>query len=168
MEENSNLKIVQRLLELAKNQIGEYNLFPRPFKEEQIWLANILHDSLHKHEAEFKAKFQEIVGHYKASLKDKLGYGWFHSAEKLVWKQMQINQLMYAIYGDKFQNKDLVFNKKLGNDAYRDFICQIDRTALMTPKELEIHHKECNKIGKEIVAEILKKEKGDKKDWLKP
>lgn len=161
--ENSNLQIVQRLLELSKNRMEGYTLFPRPFKKEQIWLSNVLNDSLNLMEAEFNRKFQEIVGHYKSSLKEGKGYGWFHSPEKLAWGRMQINQLSYAIYGDKFTHKELEFKEELGNDAYREFICQIDRTVLMTPKELKEHNEQINRMAKEILDEILAEEK-EKKD----
>ncbi len=164
MESNTNIQIVQRLLELSKNEIGGYSIFPRNFKEERIWLANILSDSMRQHEAEFAQEFREIVGHYKSSLKEGKGYGWFHSPEKLAWKKMQINQLIYAIYGDKYTNaeKELKFNKKLGNDAYRDFICQIDPTVLMTPAQLKKHNSQCNKIASEILSEILKEKEKNK------
>ncbi len=152
----SNLHIVQRLLELAKNQI-EYNVYPKHYKEEHIFLSNMLSDSLRKHEDEFARKFQEAVGQYKGSLRDKT-YGWFHSPEKLVWLNMEINQLKYAIYGERFVH-ELNFNEDLGNDAYRDFICQINRTVLMTPEELKIHNDEVNKLSMEILQEILAEEK---------
>lgn len=164
-KEDSNLNIIKRLLELGRNQMDGYTLFPRPYKEEQIWLANILSDSLRRKEADFAEVFRTAVGHYKSSLKEGKGYGWFHGAEKLVWAKMQINQLMYAIYGDErftATMQDLRFNEELGKDAYRDLICQIDRTVLMTPEELERHNEECNRMAMEILDEI-KKEEEEKK-----
>ena len=158
MSENSNIQIVQRLLELAKNPL-DYSASPKNFKQEHIFLSNVLNDSKARMEREFNEAFKEIVGQYKRTLKEGKGYGWFHDPEKLEWKQNYINQVDYAIYGDKFTRKQLKFNEKLKNKAYKDFIEQIDRTALMTPIQLKKHNEQCNKIAKEIMAEILAEEK---------
>jgi len=163
MEENSNLKIVQRLLELSRNEPGyneERPMFPREYKQEQIWLANILSDSLHKEERNFKAIFTMAVAEYKMNLKKGKGYGWFNSgtAEKLEWSNTHINQMTYAIYGERFE-RPLRFKSSLKNKAYKDFINQIDRTVLMTPRQLKKHNSDINRISKELVKEILAKSK---------
>lgn len=84
-------------------------------------------------------------------------YGWFHSPEKLEWIGMQINQLKYVVYGEEF-TRTLKFNKELGKDAYRDFICQVDRTVLMSDDELRAHNLELERISFEVANEILKQE----------
>ncbi len=157
---DSNLKIVQRLLELAKNQPGyneERPLFPKSYDTEQIWLANVLNDSRNIMEREFKEEFQRVVAQYKMTLKEGKGYGWFHSPEKLEWIKMQINQLKYVVYGEEYI-REIKFNDSLKNKAYKDFIEQIDRTVLMTPAQLKKHDAEINRISKEVMAEILKEE----------
>jgi len=162
--DNSNLAIIQRLLELGKNQLG-YNekrpSFPRPYKEEQIWLSNILTDSLRNEEREFNEEFQKIVARYKMTFALKKGYGWFQNAEKLEWLNTKINQLKYIIYGDVFE-RPIEFNPSLGNKAYKDFIEQIDRTVLMTPAQLKKHNQQINKISKDILKEILEEKKTKK------
>lgn len=162
--DNSNLAIVKRLLELGKNQPG-YNekrpSFPRPYKEEQIWLSNILTDSLQNEEREFKEKFANIVNEYKRTLREKKTYGWFHGADSLEWSMVHINQLKYAIYGDVFE-RPLEFKQSLGNEAYKDFIEQIDRTVLMTPAQLKKHNQEINRISNDILKEILEEKKTKK------
>ncbi len=154
-----NLKIVERLLEIVKNEL-DYSHFPKPFKQEYMFLSNVLSDAKRKRENEFNEAFKEIVGQYKQTLA-KEGYGWFRAPEKLCWLRVYINQLDYAIYGgkDHYDQKELFFNEKLKEGAYLDFINQIDRTALMTSEELKIHNEECNRIGLEILNEILAEEK---------
>jgi hypothetical protein len=153
----SNVHIVQRLLELAKNPL-EYSTSPKHFKKEHMFLSNVLSDSLRKHEDEFAKAFKYAVGTYKSNLAENKEYGWFNDPSQLEFINTYINQLKYAIYGDQFERK-LKFNNKLGKEAYKDFICQIDRTVLMTPKELEKHNKQVNKIAGDILAEILKESK---------
>ena len=165
MEENSNLKIVQRLLELSKNTL-DYSVHPQEFKKEYIFLANVLNDSLDRLRHEFADAFKQIVGQYKNSLKEGKGYGWFHSPEKLEWIQTYINQLDYAVYGEKF-TRQLKFKSELKNKAYKNFIEQIDRTVLMTPTQLKKHNAQCNKIAKEIMDEILAEEKKQKANYEK-
>ena len=47
------------------------------------------------------------------NLKDgKNKYGWFHDPEKLIWTNMQMNQLKFAIYGEG-HTKELIFNEDL-------------------------------------------------------
>jgi len=154
--DNSNLKIVSRLLELAKNPI-DYSVFPKEYKEENIFLANVLNDSVKKLEWEFAECFKRIVGNYKESLSLNKGFGWFHRPEEIVWIRMQINQLLYAIYGERFVH-EIKFNKELGDEAYLDLINQIDRTVLMTPEEVEKLNEEIGRLSKEILDEILQEE----------
>ncbi len=156
MKDNSNLQIVKRLLELSKNQL-DYSTFPKPFKEEYIWLSNLLNDALSVARKEFSEAFQKAVGDYKGSLAEGKGYGWFHNSENLVWKQTKVKQIQYAIYGDEIG--EIKFNEELGNAAYKDLIMQIDRTVLMTEKELKLHNKEMSVVMKKIIDEILKEEK---------
>lgn len=153
---NSNLEIVSRLLELSKNQI-EFNVFPKECREEYIFLSNVLNDSVKKLEWEFAECFKRAVGNYKQSLLMGNGFGWFHNPEELVWIKMQINQLLYTIYGERFIH-EIKFKSELGNEAYLDLINQIDRTVLMTSEELQKHNEEIDKMSKEILDEILREE----------
>lgn len=158
MQEDSNLHIVKRLAELAKNPL-DYSVYPKPFRQEHIFLANWLNDALRQEEREFAEKFQRAVGKYKSTLSEGKGYGWFHNDENLCWSFMTIQQLKYVIYGEKFTLRQIKFNKALGNLAYKDLIEQIDRTALMTDEELKAHNEECNRIAEEVMMEILAEEK---------
>jgi len=157
--ENSNLKIVSRLLELSKNQI-DYSEFPKECRKEHIYLANVLNDSVKKLEWEFAECFKRAVGNYKQTLAKGKKFGWFHKPEELVYIKMQINQLLYAIYGERFIH-EIKFKPELKNEAYLDLINQIDRTVLMTSKELKKHNEEINKMAKEIMDEILREEKAE-------
>lgn len=131
----------------------DYSLQPKSFKEEYIFLANVLNEALRRYEVDFSETFQKAVGNYKSTLAQGKGYGWFHAPENLVWKNTRINQLKYAIYGDTFVHI-ITFNKQLGKEAYKDLIEQIDRTVLMTPEELEVYRKECNDLAAEILEEL--------------
>jgi len=158
METTENLKIVQRLLELAKNEL-EYSTYPKPFKEEHIFLPNVLNSALKDLENEFSEKFKRCVGAYKSTLKEqKKGYGWFHSPENLIYINMKINQLKWVVYGDRFV-REIRFNEELGNKAYKDLIDQIDCTVLMSETKRKAHAKKCNEMAIRIVNEILEKEK---------
>src|SRR5688572_30163542 len=127
-----NIEIVQRLFEIAQNQLS-YSLEPKPFKEEHIFLSNVLNCALQDAEREFNENFKECVAHYKVNLeKSKSKKGFFHNVEKLFWGKNKINQLLYIIYGDRFTMTELTF-KREHPDPYKDLIEQIDRTALMTP-----------------------------------
>jgi len=154
MKKNDNLEIVARLLEMAKNPLS-YSEFPSDYKEEHIFLANVLTDALQHVEHEFDKSFQYAVGNYKANLRDDKNYGWFSNPEELEWLNMRKNQLLYAVYGERFI-RTIKFNEKLGHDAYKDFICQIDATAIMTDEELKEHYKRVNEISKEILKKIKK------------
>jgi hypothetical protein len=155
MRSTENLKILSRLLEIAKNPL-EYSLYPKPFKEEHIFLANHLNEARQRLEVEFNNAFKKAVGAYKSTLKEH-GFGYFHSPETLVYIRMQINQISYVVYGDYVH--EIKFNEDLGKAAYKDLIEQIDRTVLMTPAQLKKHTAECNRISKEIIDEILKEER---------
>ena len=156
--DNKNLSIVGRLLELAKNPL-EYTVYPKECRQEYIFLSNTLQYAKVNIEREFNEAFKMSVGRYKQSLEKDKGYGWFHAPEKLVWLQMQINQLDYAIYGERFI-REIRFNESLGKDAYRDLICQIDRTALMNEQELKEHQKQIEKITTDLAARIVAQNKG--------
>jgi len=152
--DNSNLQIIQRLLELGKNPYGTYELFPQGFKTEYMFLSNVLSDGLARMEWEFTEKFKTAVNSYKQSKKASgKKYGWFHSPENLVWCNTYINQIKYAIYGDSFIH-EIKFNPELKEKAYLDLINQIDRTALMTPYQLKKHNAECNRMSLEILEEL--------------
>lgn len=162
MNKTENLQILERLLKLAKNSI-EYNVMPQSYDKEYIFLPNILQYALVNLEREFNDRFQYCVNHYKMNLKEgKNKHGWFSSPEKLIWINMQINQLKFAIYGER-HTRELVFNEKLKEAAYLDLINQIDCTVLMTSKQLEKHNRECNKMAMDILNEILEEEKQNKK-----
>lgn len=155
---SSNLEIVARLIEIAKNQL-EYSTFPKQFKDEYIFIADVFTDSIKEHEREFDTAFQKAVGNYKSTLaQDGKGFGWFHSPEKLEWINMRINQMKYIVYGDRF-TREIKFNKALGKDAYKDMIEQIDRTVLMSEEEKKAHYEHYCMLSKEIKAKILKEEK---------
>jgi hypothetical protein len=156
--ENTNLEIVKRLLELSRNQL-EYSLFPKNFKEEHIFLPNVLNIAMTHYQQQFDKAFREAVGEYKSKLSEGK-YGWFHKPEELVWLRMEMNQIRYAIYGSTLT--EIKFNKSLGESAYKDLIEQIDRTVLMTPKELEAFWAEINEISKQVIAEIEQEQKGNK------
>lgn len=160
MKHNDNLSICHRLLDLSKNELV-YNVYPGNFKSEYIFLANALNDSISRLEHEFDDAFKNAVGTYKASLREGKGYGWFHAPEKLCYIRMQINQLLYAVYGDQFCH-ELVFREELGKMAYKDLIEQIDRTAIMTQSQLKSHNKKIEKISADIVKELLKEENNGK------
>lgn len=151
---NDNLDIVKRLLELSRNQL-EYSSFPKPWNEEHMFLSNHLNEARHRIELEFNEALGKAVSAYKASLKER-EFGWFHAPEKLVYLRMQINQLIYAVYGNKYIH-EIKFNKALGDEAYKDLIEQIDRTLLMTPLELEKHNEELNLLSRQISDEMLEK-----------
>ncbi len=153
---DSNIKIVERLLELVKNGL-EYSLRPKGYMTEHMFLANVLNDSLHRMELEFKDKFRNVVAEYKRNL-SKGEYGWFHKYDDLEWLNTYMNQVKYAVYGKDYI-REIKFDDSLGKDAYRDFICQIDRTALMSPEELKAHNEELERISAEVVEEILKESK---------
>lgn len=157
---DSNLEIVQRLLELSKNERCFSNdVYSVDFKKEHIFLSNILNYALVNAEREFNEKFKMCVNQYKGNLKNsKDGFGWFHSPENLIYQNAYINQIKYAIYGDRFIHV-YSFKKELGKEAYKDLILQIDATVLMTPKELAAHQKRCNELAKEIIDEMLAEEK---------
>ena len=162
MENNSNINIVSRLLELSKNKL-DYSVLPKPYKEEHIFLANILNHALVNLEREFNDKFKIAVMSYKETLSGKgrfkkSKHGYFYNHENLLYINMQINQLKYAIYGDRFVH-ELKWNEHLGQKAYKDLIEQIDRTVLMEPDELRKHNKNVNKIANEILQEILNEKK---------
>lgn len=158
MKRVDNLKIVQRLVEICKNEL-QYDVYPKPFKEEHIFLSNELNYALVAREREFNETFKQCVGKYKSTLEKNKKYGWFNSPENLIWKYMYINQLKYIIYGERYSDKDLVFREELKEMAYLDLINQIDRTALMTEKELKEHQEKCNAMAMEILEELLKEEK---------
>jgi len=163
MNRTQNLQIIERLLKLAKNSIGGDGIMPLRYDKEYIFLANILNHALVNLENKFNDRFKYCVSIYKMNLKEsKNKYGWFHKPEELIWTNMQINQLKFAIYGESL-TRELVFVKELKEAAYLDLINQIDPTVLMTPKELEKHTKECNKIALDILNEILAEEKQNKK-----
>ena len=162
MNNTDNLKIVQRVLELAGNRL-EYTVHPKTFKEEHIFLANVLNTSLSKLQDEFDKEFKKIVLTYKETLSGKGRFpksrlGWFHDPEKIIWINMQMNQLRYAIYGEEY-TREIVYKPQLKARAYKDLIQQIDCTVLMTPAELKKHMAQCNKIAKDVVNKILKEEK---------
>ena len=162
MEDTHNLQIVQRLVELATNTL-DYSLFPKPYKEQYIFLANVINDSLSKIESEFNKEFERIVSCYKETLSGKgrfpkTKFGWFHNPEKIVYINTQMNQLRYAIYGERHV-REIKFNEKLKNRAYKDLIQQIDCTVLMTPTQLKTHQSKCSAIAKRVMSEILKEEK---------
>jgi hypothetical protein len=154
---NQNLHIVERMLEIAKNTM-EFSIYPKTFKEEHIFLSNILNDSKQKIQVEFDAEFKKAVGQYKLTLKEKKGYGWFHSPERIVWLKTRLNQLTYIIYGENYI-KEIIFNDKLGDKAYKDLINQIDSTALMNTAQLKKHNADIARISKDIMKEILADEK---------
>lgn len=162
--EDSNLGILKRLLEIAKNPL-DWSVYPKSYKEEHLFLANVINDSIRVHEREFAEAFQQAVGSYKQSLEKGAGYGWFHEPEKLVWINTQLNQLKYAVYGERFVH-EIRFNEGLSKAAYKDLIEQIDRTALMTEEQLMQHRAECNKLSQEIVDEMLKEIEKEKKPPL--
>ncbi len=163
MNKTENLQILERLLKLAKNSIAGDGIMPNSYYKEYIFLSNILNHALVNLENKFNDQFKYCVSIYKMNLKDgKNKYGWFHDPEKLIWTNMQMNQLKFAIYGEG-HTKELIFNEDLKESAYLDLINQIDCTVLMTPKELEKHNKECNKIALDILSEILAEEKQNKK-----
>jgi hypothetical protein len=155
---NDNLKIVERLFEMAKNEL-HYSEFPKAYNKEHIFLANYLNCAATDLEREFNDTFKYAVGNYKNSLKEGKKYGWFHSPEKLIYINMQLNQIRYAVYGERHV-RELVFKKELGNAAYKDLINQIDCTVLMTDIQKKKHMDKCNKMAKKIMAEILKEENG--------
>lgn len=153
-----NLKIISRLVELSKNEL-HYSQMPQPYNKEYIFLANHLNAAIVNLEYEFQDAFRYAVGKYKQSLGESTtGFGWFHEPEKLIYIRMQINQLKYAIYGAEFAH-DLIFKEELGSGAYKDLIEQIDRTVLMTPEEKKSYEEEINKIGMEVIKELLAEEK---------
>lgn len=49
---DSNVKIIERLLELAKNPLV-YDVHPKSYKEEYIFLSNVINDSCNIMEREF-------------------------------------------------------------------------------------------------------------------
>ena len=159
---SDNLQIIQRLLEIGKNPLV-ISLVPKDFKEEHIFLANILNYALTNMEREFNENFKKAVAQYKGSLKEEKGYGWFHNPENLVYENMYINQLKYIIYGERFVST-IKFKEELGKKAYLDLINQIDRTALMTPAQLKKHNAACNRIANDILKEILAEEKKKKSE----
>lgn len=161
MKDNSNLQIVKRLLELSKNQL-EYSEFPKAYNKEHIFLANVLNDARQSLEREFADAFKIAVGRYKASLEKSGEFGWFHKPEELVYLQMQIDQLKYAVYGES-SVREIKFNESLGKAAYKDLIEQIDRTVLMNEKELEKFRAECERLSAEVLDEILAEEAAEKK-----
>ena len=156
---NENLDIIKRLIEIAKNPL-DYSTFPKPFKEEHIFLSNELSEALKYRQREFDEYFQKCVGNYKSTLENEgKGYGWFHSPEKLIWKHTYVNQLHYIIYGDRYTDRELVFREELKTDAYKDLILQVSGIALMTDEELVIHNEKSNELVKSIMEEILAEEK---------
>lgn len=157
MKKNDNLEIITRLLELARNPL-EYSVFPKEYKQEYVFLANVINDSISRLEHEFDEAFKYAVGRYKSSLKEDKGYGWFHSPEKLIWINTQLNQLRYAVYGERHV-RELKWNEHLGDMAYRDLLDQIDRTVFMTPDELKEFNEKINQMALEVLNEILEEEK---------
>ncbi len=158
MRKNDNIEIVQRMLEIGKNDL-DYSVFPKPFKEEHIFLSNVLSDALRKEETDFNEDFKKAVGEYKRNLKEK-GWGWFYAPEKLIWSNTIINQLKYVIYGDRFI-REYKFNETLGKGAYKDLINQIDRTALMSERQKKALNKRTSKLAMDILNELLEEEKKD-------
>jgi hypothetical protein len=154
MEKFSNLRIVERLLELSKNPM-EYSVFPKECRKEYIFLSNVLNDALNCAEHEAEKSFKQAVQYYKNSLDDGSEYGWFHKPEDLVWNYNKIDQITYAIYGEK-HIRNIVWNDQLGKGAYKDLIEQIDKTVIMSEKEKKDHYKAISRISKELVKEILK------------
>lgn len=148
---DTNIQIISRLIELAKNELT-YSEYPRPHKQEYIFIANALNAAVREVEIEFERAFREAVSHYKQSLANNNGRGWFHEPEKLVYLDMSRNQLLWAIYGHEL--KDIVFNEEMGESAYLDLINQIDRTVLMTEEERRVHLEECNSLALKILEEI--------------
>lgn len=162
MNENSNLNIVKRLALLSQNQV-EYNEFPRAYNEEYIFLANWLNSAARDAENDFNKTFQYAVGNYKSTLKESgKGYGWFHNAGNLVHQANTLDQIHYAIYGER-HIRGIRWNAQLKNMAYKDLIEQIDRTVLMTEAQLKKHRATCNKLAKKIMDEILAEEKKEQK-----
>jgi hypothetical protein len=147
---------------LSKNKL-EYTVIPKECKSEYIFLSNVINYALVNLEREFDDKFKYAVGNYKQSKKEsKKKYGWFHGYENLLYIDMQINQLKYVIYGDKFV-RQLKWNEELGDAVYEDLIKQIDPTVLMTPKQLKDHNNRISKMAKEIMDEILAEENNNKR-----
>lgn len=154
MENNDNLLIIKRLIEIAKNPLT-YSEFPKSYKEEYIFLPNILNSAIKDLENEFNEAFKYAVGNYKLTLEQNKGYGWFHNPSKLVYIKTRINQLKYIIYGDRCVN-EIKFNEDLGNEAYKDLILQIDRSVLMSSEEKIEYYKQLEEISRELIDEILK------------
>ncbi len=149
---DTNLQIVQRLLELSRNELS-YSIFPQPYDKEYIFLANVINDSRKILDHEFAEAFQQAVGQYKSSLAKNKKYGWFNKPERLIWINMQKNQLNYAVYGERHV-RELKFNADLGNMAYKNLIEQIDCTVLMSAKQKKEHLKKCDAMLLEIIKEI--------------
>ncbi len=160
MDKSSNMQIMKRLLEIAKNPKGSIGDV-LPFKEQYIFLSNILNVALNDYEKEFDEMFNTAVNQYKNTLANEgKGYGWFHSVDNLLYVSMQISQLKYIIYGEESASlRDYTFNEELKEGAYKDFIEQVDRTVLMTPEELKKHNEKINRLSLDILEEILKEEK---------
>ncbi len=117
-----NLQIIQRLLELGKNPLILTGDLPGDFKKEHLFLCNILQYAVVNLEREFNDAFRHAVNVYKVNLSDpKHGYGFFHNAENLLYLNMQINQIKYAIYGEKFIHV-YKFNEDLKELAYKDLL----------------------------------------------
>lgn len=157
---DSNMEIVLRLMEMAENKL-EYSAFPKPYKEEHLFLANHLNAALKLMETRFDEHFQHAVERYKTTIGENKGYGWFENVENLIFENAHINQLKYAIYGEEYVH-EYKFNMELGNDAYRDLILQIDRTVFMTASEKRQYEDELNKISLGVLDELLKEEKNKK------
>jgi len=152
---SENLSIVQRLLELSRNKM-DYTLLPKSFKEEYIFLANVLHCAKKDYQQKFNDAFRDAVSYYKRNLEESGTHGWWNNPEELVYIQMQINQIDYIIYGgDVIEQKELKFREELKEEAYKDLILQIDRTVLMSDEELKEFNAEVNRLSIEICDELL-------------
>lgn len=156
---DTNFQIVQRLFELSKNRL-DYSPEPKGYKDAYLWLANYLNCAIKDLEREFNDKFAYAVSIYTMNLREQ-GHGWFYEPETLVYKRAQINQLIYAVYGERSVS-EISFKKELGSDAYRDLIEQIDRTVLMSEEEKKAHDAQCAAFAREIIDEILAEEQAEK------